>query len=235
MSTFSVGSGIKIDSNHNRTNYIIFGFCREMEHVLHCEHGNDPFYNIPELVAYMILSYFFINEYFDIIGPDCTVSEDKYSIMKNKENSWNDTCYGHTLIPSTIKNTVCKWHLKIDSVTTGATIGISSKAIPDKPLWKNCCADGYHYCLWNNGLTGSSQSGGIWKTYRGSFRTGDVICVILEFNDGSNATLSYELNGENQGIADNIYIGRIVDYRLAISLCGSKEKVTIKKLEIMEK
>ena len=216
-----------------RTNSIVFGFCRKVEALLHSMYYNDPFYNIPDLVISLILHYFFIADHFDLIGPSSSVSDDKYSIMRGECDGWADTCYGHTIIPSTTRNMIYKWYLKIISLPQNHTmIGIASEPFPDYAIYLS--SKGYHYFCWSHDGKVSSQSTG-WKQYGSRFTKGDNICVILEFNDGKDATLSYDINDKSQGIAFHVQIAEDIDYRLAISLCGHGAKITLEKLEIIQK
>lgn len=233
---YTEAKSLKVQAD-KRTKCIIFGFCRNVDTLLHSIHDNDPFYNIPELVILLIISYFFIADYFDVPGINSILSEDKYSIIKDKHDGWSGTCYGSTLIPSTTRNTIYKWYLNMVSIPRRhIMIGIASKALPNKAVWETSKKDGYHYYYWSHdGTTSAVGALAGWKQYGSKFNTGDHICVVLEFDDGKNATISYCLNGENQGIAYHVHIAEDISYRLAISLCATKSKITMEKLEIIQK
>ena len=150
------------------------------------------------------------------------------------------SCYGHIEIPSTSKNCIYKWYIKVNKcLHNHVVVGISSKPSPNKPIWdaETGFTDkyGYRYMYWAAWGAARDTTSTWNKQYGDKAKEGDVIGVILQFNDGLDGTISYEINGKNQGVAHNVYAAKDIKYKFAMSICatGVEEiNVTMEKFTI---
>ncbi len=70
--------------------------------------------------------FYWVNEYFDIIGDTINVTEDKLTITGTKDTTWNHATFGARKIKSTDIG-IYKWSLKFTGSITGISFGISDK------------------------------------------------------------------------------------------------------------
>ena len=114
----------KLKQIDNRFKYAVFGYVRSMEPQL-------SHYNVPVLISYICLSYYYHNEYFAKKGDNVELSNNNMTV--NKLNvGWNNTTYGNIWIESDIDQ-IAKWTFKLSS--NGAWISILSK---DNRINKDC-------------------------------------------------------------------------------------------------
>eukprot|EP01084_Bolivina_argentea_P299913 517020_1 len=93
---------------NNRTKHSVFGYVREM-------HDKLSLPNVPILISYLCLSYYYHNEYFAKSGDEVEILNDKMSIKKIAGHcDYNNTTYCNTWIEST-SNKIAKWTLKFQS------------------------------------------------------------------------------------------------------------------------
>ena len=91
--------------------HIAFGYTRQSE-----KEYDIP--NLPKVVIYLVLGYFFHGEYFEKCGDDLQISDDKMTVKRTTlprrlRRFWN-TAYGKLWIPLD-SNKVTKWTFKIES------------------------------------------------------------------------------------------------------------------------
>ena len=154
---------------------------------------------------------------------------EKSSVSTKTSIKDGNSAFGKLIIKNKMK---AKWDISIkqgDNIGVGicnVTGGLKTNK-NKKLLTKSFTTDmmGYGY-MGNNGAT---QKGGKVKKYGEKFKAGDKVSIILDMNAKS---LSFLLNGEDQGIAfKNIPSG---DYRLAASLCEKMQKITLSKTTIWD-
>ena len=87
----------------NNTKYTIFGYVRRME--------KESFpLNIPAMITYLILKYYFHGEYFEKAGDDLEISDDKMSVTRitspGRLNRFMNTAYGKTWIDGNLNQII---------------------------------------------------------------------------------------------------------------------------------
>ena len=101
----------KLKQIDNRFKYAVFGYVRSMESQL-------SHYNVPVLISYVVLSYYFHGEYFAKYGDKVQLSNDRMTVTKiidkSMWNKYNNTTYGNIWIESNV-NQIAKWKLKLSS------------------------------------------------------------------------------------------------------------------------
>jgi len=108
----------------NWVKYLIFGYIKQIQ-------NEQSLTNIPLLINYLCILYFYENEYFDKIGDGITVSDDKLTITQTKpfKNNWMNTTYCKNWIESA-SNKVIKWKFKMNKFSGtwshNVCIGITS-------------------------------------------------------------------------------------------------------------
>ena len=95
----------------NNTKYTTFGYVRRME--------KESFpLNIPAMITYLILKYYFHGEYFEKAGDDLEISDDKMSVTRitspGSFNRFMNTAYGKTWINGN-SDQIIRWRFKIES------------------------------------------------------------------------------------------------------------------------
>ena len=133
----------KLKSIGNDTKYLVFAFIHECELLFD---KDNSYYNIPDLVGYICLAYYYISEYFTVYGDHITYdaltntvendsklwSEIQKSLDEDDLDPWNktqphQTAYGNVCID--VDNnaiSVYIWTFKIICCDTSICIGIES-------------------------------------------------------------------------------------------------------------
>ena len=112
----------ELNTVDEETQLIVFGYIRLHQKLLLPTKYNI-FKEIPSSIISICIFYYYIYEEFEIAGKDILTSNDKLTIIKQKDN-WNNTTYGKMTIKSTDK-CICKWKIKIND--TGIALGHDSK------------------------------------------------------------------------------------------------------------
>ena len=109
------------------TKCIVFGYIRKCQQLLP---SNKAYFNIPTLVTYTCLSYYYIAEYFDIAGGNTSISSDKRTAIKS-HSSWSNSTFGKMEINSQ-SNEIYEWKIKLTKSLYGnLAIGITTKLDPN--------------------------------------------------------------------------------------------------------
>eukprot|EP01083_Nonionella_stella_P175022 608217_1 len=214
------GKGKHIFELNQDVEMLIVGYIRNCQTLLRTDSI------IPEPLLFMIVEFYFIDEYFAIIPKEMiTLSEDKHTIIRTGgTSSWNCTSYLNIEIDSMVQHTY-KWYIQINHcVHSHIFIGISgNKTDPNKALFED-----YDYVYWsaNGQMLNAAQ---MWAEYGESYKDGDEIGVILNLK---NKELSFEKNGKSQGISSsNVRCGTDIKYRLAIALYAAGSSCTLRKFQ----
>eukprot|EP01084_Bolivina_argentea_P037165 68717_1 len=162
--------------------YTVFGYIRECETKL-CLHTN-----IPIMVSYICLSYYFHGEYFDKCSNDIVISNSTNTITKkeghNSNNSinnivsaWCNTTYGKLWIESDIDQ-IAKWTLKLNHCGINTFIGLMSK---DNRINSNCSTskDKPYYAVFHAGSTDYNDNTCVYNNNMVTFKNGDIMIFIL--------------------------------------------------------
>ena len=107
----------------SKTKNIVNGYVRYCQSLLLSSYGSrfSPYYNIPDLISYIIMSYYMIEEYFAVYDNndnDLELNESKY-IVKSLNNA-DHTIYGNN------QHFIYKWIFQIRDASTFLLIGIDS-------------------------------------------------------------------------------------------------------------
>ena len=201
-------SFVELKSIDISVQFLVFGFVRNIEKVLNLNGNDNTLYIVSELISYLCLGFYFVNEYFGILGDSLVASNNNETIQYKKNNTdtcnWENITYGNIIIPSTSTNVIYSWTLKPDNVHF--MIGIASKhdQICDV-IWKTDESKGdYKYFLWAyRGQISSGEKDRTWDTtLYAAIEIGDEITMKLEFgDDNTKPKLSFMYDGVDQGVA----------------------------------
>merc|ERR1712228_734245 len=206
------------------TKSTVFGYIRECQHLF--KHENNPYFIIPELVSLIVLKYYFINGYFDIIATEkgVTLSDDKKTIIFSEgDSTWDNTSYINVQ-PKFSVPAIYKWFIKINKcVSTHIMIALTPSIQSNNGLFGE-----FDYVYWSS--NGKSMISASFAEYGEAYDTGDEITVVL---NTKSKQLSFEKNGKCQGIlSDKIEYSESMKYSVGISLYAAKSSCTIRKVEI---
>ena len=207
----------------NKYKFLVFGYVKK-------QYRND----IPDSILFMILLFYYTNEYFDIIGKDVIVSNDKLTITKRGDNNhWNNSTYCTNWMSSTA-NTITKWLFHIDEI--GVTnpeyvfgiVSIDNCQNEDFSFPRSPKDRGKWYTFGNNGSYSSSHGGtkaSFSKTNK-SFTKGDTIQIVLDLK---RKQFIGRINGgsENDMIWNDIECDESIKYKLAIGMFSKGNQVTL--------
>ena len=219
----------KLNSVDNRVRDSVFGYVRSMEKLL-CIH------NIPALVSYITLNFYYHNEYFAKYGKQVKLTNNNMTITRHETlsslMSYENTTYGNTWIDSIIPQ-IAKWTLKASVKKSFFVFMLSTDNRCDKtcnnrddaPLyglakkidngWLPMYADKYgHNCHCND------------KTELKALVNGQFSIIL----NTKNKTISFQNGDESQEmiiIYENIQIGHDIKYKLGINLITIQDKVSL--------
>lgn len=202
---------------------LVFGFVRESK----VHHSLD---DIPSDITYLCLLYLFEPEYFDEIGNQTIVSNNKMTITKDGDDHiWNNTTYCKQSI-SSMTNKIISWTSKMGSMDA-MCIGITSTTdckSSDFSYNSSKNPDSIYYAISHAGI-GFFNKDNDNATFKGmhriSFETGDTVTFILNLFD---KTVSLKVNGSDAVILwEDIKIGNDISYKFAVSLINSEDSVTL--------
>ena len=104
--------------------YTVFGYVRSYEPTLKLIDGNKQ---IPVLISYLCLTYYYHGESFIKSVDDIKISANKMSITKISSISrYNNTSYGTIWIPSIGKPVIAKWSLFINNINHEHTTSVGN-------------------------------------------------------------------------------------------------------------
>ena len=171
------------------------GYIRQCQTLLPKE---NPYYNIPELVVYSIILFYYIGDAFDpnYCSASYRLSNDNSTVLKTKGD------YTNAFLTKIVSKGIHKWRFKINKMTTGMIIGVW-KAHIDKDvnlyLLYEKSGKYYGWDMFNisRNRTPEEGAGGSINWGVRCF-TGDIVEMKLDLN---KLQLSYFTNGKPQGIA----------------------------------
>ena len=92
------------------TKFIVVGYVRQNENKL------SLFCNVPSMIPYLCLLYYFHGEYFEKVGDDINISKDKRTITKVVESlKFKNTSYGQIWIDPKVPQ-IAKWKFMINKM-----------------------------------------------------------------------------------------------------------------------
>ena len=181
--------------------------------------------NVPPIIQYLCLGFYFSRNYFAKCGKCIGVSNDRMTVTAI-EQAWWDTkygwqgpglCYTNIWIPS-MSNKVVTWAIKINKMLKNMYFGIMSTDDFDNGSRPN-------YGFTNNS---TATFGDItWKNpnYDRPFKQGDIITVVLNLNDASFGKIKN--NGYLSILYKGIQRGDDIRYKLAVRPFYKDDSVTL--------
>ena len=207
-----------------RYKYSVFGYIRLKEKEL-------SLCNIPQMIHYLCLQYYFHGEYFDkCIGDDAEISSDKMiTKAMSTVHYFYDAVYGKLSIDS-LSNCIATWTFKLVQLDTDTDgYGIRIFLLSDELKKNNCSMS--HYYFYNNGNSYARPKWPIISEESMSekppkFATGDIIKLIL---DTKNAMIALRKNEDDfeYVIFQNIHKGANIKYKVAICLLEKNNAIEI--------
>eukprot|EP01084_Bolivina_argentea_P088147 159148_1 len=192
----------KLKNIDNETKYLVFGFLRISSDLLEL--------NMPDLITFTCLSFYYISEYFAKAGTNVEISCNETKIEKICSGHWGNISYGNIKITSHSKG-IYKWYLKIIKCRWHIIVGIASSITPYSSFWK-----GHQYGYWTTGKK-VSDHGNI--EYGMHFHDNDIVCMELDIQSQHQNKLTFYVNDKSQGVAfDGINFDSDQTYRLAVSI-----------------
>eukprot|EP01084_Bolivina_argentea_P173912 301254_1 len=208
----------------NRVKSLVFGYIRE--------HESLESINIPSLISYTCLTYYFVHEFFSKAREDhFKISDDKMMVTKIEGNGHLDhTIYCNQWI-NTSSNIIAKWTFSVqnDSNVKSMYFGLASN---DKIIDEDFCSQ-------DNGPCYEISSAGdkFSHTFPGGYPLGSefgwhsngTITFILDL---TNLTFAIQINDEKpKAIFNDIEKGNDIKYKMAVQLCDKNDCVILKEYE----
>ena len=212
-----------------RTELLVNGYVRVIIDTLG---GHTLFENVPNYIHSLCMLFYFVYEYFDIIGKGVSVSDDRSRITRNSDvdpsNRYLNTSFGKTKILS-MESKIYRWEIKIHKGSRFVTIGISSNYDHrDKHFVKtiSSVSDKHIYYAYNGyGGIKADVDEGIVVYSKAAGHVRDIIELELDLIEKK---ITFYKNGISQGVAfTDIKVGDDIVYRLSVSLGGKDNKVSI--------
>eukprot|EP01084_Bolivina_argentea_P015298 28600_1 len=219
---------------HSKYKYIVFGYMRTQQLKLSL---ND----IPMLISYLCLSYYFHGEQLEKCGEQLRISGNKMTVTKiSRFYGWGNTCYGKTWIQSN-SNQIAKWTLKVDKAEAvdqfTSTLFISFVSI-DNRMNEDCSqyVDKPNYCY--GSLTSKYENAyclyaptSLNTKGKPKIKEGDTVCMIL---DTKRAIIYLENNGKKHELFQNIEQDNNIRYKLALSFYRKDTSVTLLDFDLFD-
>ena len=209
--------------------FIVCGYIRSEHESLFRANACILFQNVPNSITSLCTLYYYLYDYFDLIGSDMKISNDKKTITYNSfTRDWPNANYGKNIISSTDK-CIYKWYLKIRKRENIIVSVVSNKNC--NPHLYPVHHDKYYWFFLNPDNLGKlkDHKGSTWQNpeYGKDIKNGDIVCMELNLK---RENISFYINGKNLGVAfQNIDIGDDIDYRLCVTLRDLGSFVTIMK------
>ena len=209
----------KLNTIDTRIKDSVFGYVRSMESKLCLD-------NIPALISYITLNYYYHNEYFAKFGKQVKLSNNNMTVTKfeqlKKRQYFSNTTYGNIWIDSNIPQ-IATWTLKMPNATFG--VGMRSKD-DNVDLWQGCkpyyVLDLEDSCEHDDDDNESKFQD--WDDL--DYLIGAEISVIL---DTMNRTIVFKVKKSSSIVAEysKIQIGEKIKYKLGIHLYDIKDTVSL--------
>ena len=214
----------KLNSIDTKIKDSVFGYIR-------CQGKQLSLRNVPALISYIALNYYYHNEYFAKYGQQVQLSNNnmtitKQEILEDKEDIDNTT-YGNTWIDSVIPQIV-SWRLQM-SVDNHILFGLFSK---DIRIDEDCVFDDDDkpfYAFENDGTLSYEDGNGTeceTDNYNWSELLEDQWSLILNTED-KTISLQKDKSSEIIAIYENIQTGNSIKYKLGINLYEKDDNVSL--------
>lgn len=224
-------SKFRSDKIDQRTVDIVNGFIRTNHRLLLISSQCTLFQNIPFGIYSLCTMYFYMTDYFQIIGKNMTSSNDNKTVtnlVKKEYDSFDNSTFGKMIISSLNNdiykhNIIYKWDLRvyskeIGSILVGIFCGECDNSIGfyfnDNTPYYGYCNDGQRINHIRRSFIEDSLT----------FNDSDKISIELDLKQ---KVLSFHVN--DQVITDNITVNENIEYRLAVTVAHQYDSVTIEK------
>ena len=199
-------SAIEMNEIPHDTKCLLAGYIREME--------RDVDNDIPEVIMMVILSFYYIAEYFK--DTNCDLSEDNTKVTGGSD-CCNRNAYGNIIINSIYNGNygIHHWQFKIGCLSRdNIAIGITgSTTTPRNPIY-TVRGKGYAYMsngrIWEPNSEGNSYK--VTSRDKPTYKEGDVVEMTLNLDKKS---LSFKVNENESCSIEDIKVGRDIGYRMA--------------------
>ena len=192
---------------------IVTGYVHDSEKYL----PNDIFYNIPDVIMFIILTYFHDPEKWDPEKCDKGIIINGDTVT-NKQRLYKSVSMTKCVEPDT---GIHEWKFKIIHMEYGwQVIGIWKSDNEFGKIYTN----GYGYIVNSRAISDPEEHGSRRGQYGAICKDGDIVEMILDTNGTSNFTLSYRVNEKHLGIAYNDV--QNTKYKAGITMCHASSKYT---------
>ena len=99
---------------------LTFGYMRRAQELL--PNDDNPYYNIPEIVAFITLLYFHMAEYFEFCGDNLNLSEDRLTVKYVLDHTAGTSAYGAIRINQKDKIKKYIWKFRVNIIDNSAFI-----------------------------------------------------------------------------------------------------------------
>ena len=178
---------VKAKAVNQRDEDLTFGYLREAQLLL--PNDDNPYYNIPEIVAFITVLYFHMAEYFEFCGDNLNLSDDRMTVKYVLDYMEETSAYGAIRINQQDKIKKYIWTFRVENIDNSASINFGI-------VESNC------------ELEGDFKKYGKYCSFESLFANGSIIadaCDIgsenvdenaypEELNDGDIATMELDLN-----------------------------------------
>ena len=220
---------------------LVCGYFKEYQIILSGSNNNNPYYNIPDLLILLTLSFYAIKECFEIkpSNKSITLSNNNQTITKITPKTWDNASIGSQIIDTSQGEGRYKWFIKIENMNdanglTNAEIGfVSDTSITFRTVSNttepNFAFDCILGCIIHNGnykYSGSNFSGS-------DIKAGDVMAVEFYHDEHGAGYIKYSKVGTDKEVLFNFDAteSNHVQYRLAVSLRDVSDSISIIEFE----
>ena len=178
----------KLKEVQMKTQLMVFGFVRKCQGLLR---NDSSYWNISDLIIYIVLAYCREIEYFEFCDDGVNVSEDRKIVVLSDYLSVS--CYGHLKVFLNGKG-VHLWKMKIIKPLLSHCVGIVDTKHKTVNGYYHTRDDVNSYCYTRYGqLLKSGEEIGKFE----DFKNDDIVDMILDLNE---KTLLFCLNGSKSKV-----------------------------------
>ena len=199
----------QLKSINNRYKFAVIGYLREKEKEI-------AIINIPSMISYLCLQFYFHGEYFSIHTGNIHVSSDKMSATLKTKVSPYPWVYGKIWIES-LSNSIATWTFKINGLLM--KMGISSSEDSDERPY-------YHF--FNIGHSFQHDC----KHQPPMFAEQDIMKLTLNTTKG---TITLQKNEEDAiEMFENIQKGQDIKYKFGVALFNRDNSITLIDFDLVQ-